>query len=873
LAKTVILLNPMGTDVTQAMQAPGLDGLILMKGTILSPGDTLYTLPYNNTSGVANIEAGVTLLNNKLNSTSGDILVFGYSEGCQIAYMWLRNYGTTTPINPDNLSFLLIANAERKYGGFAYQQSNYDAVGDTAGLPTTVPYQVLDIACQYDGVADFPTANGLLEEYNSIAAPTTSTPNPYTTAMSAGLAILSNSAQTTAVMNAVAGMVYIHNLGYESVTVANPTNVQYVDPSTPNVTYIWAPTYPVPLLGIPGSATFPQSDQQYRTIVETCYDRPVSIPMPDYAASAGWSVEPFPIQPTPPPVVGWWATLRVSCAINVVPSIAAHAGQPNGVSIVVTPTVTAVANITHIANVSETITPVVSVTGVKGVVGSNAISVTPTVSATAQLILPVSCAISVTPVVSAAARDELSVAITVTPSVNVSAQLAGFQVASAITATPSVSTAAAVIKPATTSVTVTPSVSASANMMAFGSVPISVTPSVAASAGVILPASASVSVTPAVSPSMAAAVSTSVSVTPSVAVSAVVFKGAQVAVDVTPTVSASSLLTVVGSVPVEVVPSVAASAVAVGSSAITVDPAVSVSAESVVSSAVTVTPSVSASAVVTKFGSVAVTATPSVSASGVVTEFGSTAITVTPSVSAVAELILPASVAVSATPSVSVSGVKGVASSVAITATPSVSVAGSVLSGDAFDAVGAGLIATSFSTTGSWSHTATAGAYVFAFIADTNSSEGAGVTPSSVKYGSTSMTSLASGISDGQGGEFFVYGLANVAGGAQTVTVTTGSSALFVANSISFTGVTSVGTPATVNSTSQSVSLGSGKLIVQAFEDVVNDGLSSPTGGTLRSTVKTGSFVGLYISTATATTTFTVSDGGSNPGGIAVILS
>lgn len=310
MSKTVILLNPMGSDVTQAMQAPGMNvlgmQLILMKGTILSPGDALYTLPYNNTSGVANVEAGVELLNTKLNATSGEILVFGYSEGCQIAYLWLRTYGTTTPIDPARLSFTLIANAERKFGGFAWHQPGFASVGDTQGLPDTVPYQVRDIAKQFDGVADFPTAQGILDKYDSITAPSPSDPNPYQTAMNNLALLLGSHNQLTAVINAIAGMVWVHNLGYESVTVDDPANVSYVDPATPNVTYIWAPTYPVPSLGPPGSMVFPQSDQQYRTVIEKSYNRPVVIPMPNYAGDAAWAAQPVPVAAPAAPVAGWW---------------------------------------------------------------------------------------------------------------------------------------------------------------------------------------------------------------------------------------------------------------------------------------------------------------------------------------------------------------------------------------------------------------------------------------------------------------------------------------------------------------------------------------------------------------------------------------
>jgi hypothetical protein len=78
VSKTVVLLNPMGADVTPFVDG-SLPGAQLLRGTILQPGDTLYTVPYVNNAGAANIAAGSTMVDNKVNSTAGDILLVGYS--------------------------------------------------------------------------------------------------------------------------------------------------------------------------------------------------------------------------------------------------------------------------------------------------------------------------------------------------------------------------------------------------------------------------------------------------------------------------------------------------------------------------------------------------------------------------------------------------------------------------------------------------------------------------------------------------------------------------------------------------------------------------------------------------------------------------
>src|ERR1700757_1426334 len=161
MSKTVIVLNPYGTDVTNYVN--GTNTYQLMNGTIASAGDTVYTLPYNNNvSSLANIETGAGLLDTKLKGTSGQILVFGFSEGCQIADYWLTNYVPTTSVSPSNVTFLLIGNADRLYGGFAYDRSAFGSVGYIGGKPSNTPFTVVDFVRQYDPIGDFPTASTIV---------------------------------------------------------------------------------------------------------------------------------------------------------------------------------------------------------------------------------------------------------------------------------------------------------------------------------------------------------------------------------------------------------------------------------------------------------------------------------------------------------------------------------------------------------------------------------------------------------------------------------------------------------------------------------------------------------------------------------------
>lgn len=400
MTKTVILLNPMGTDVTNFVN--GTTGVPqLLKGTIMDAGDTLYTLPYNNTSGAVHITDAIPMLDAKLKSTTGEVLVFGYSEGCQIADWWLANQGSTPAagVDPAEVSFLLIANADRKYGGFVYQSTVFDAVAYTAGKPDNTPYTVIDFARQYDGVADFPTAAPIQTALNNLQALTTDT-NAFQTAMQDIANVVANTSYANAALNAVTGFVAIHN-NYLQVTVADTDNVSLVDG---NITWMWSPTYPVPLLGIGG--TFPAADQALRPQIETAYSRPVTLPTPDYSANTGWGIEPFTVTGVP----GWWAELNGTAAATITPTAMASGTLPRHASATVTPTAAAAGQAVGTAAVTVTLTP--STAG--HAVGTAAITVTPSAGASGAGVG--TAAVTVTPTPSVAGQAVGTAAVTVTPS-------------------------------------------------------------------------------------------------------------------------------------------------------------------------------------------------------------------------------------------------------------------------------------------------------------------------------------------------------------------------------------------------------------------------------------------------------------------------
>jgi hypothetical protein len=191
----------------------------------------------------------------------------------------------------------------------------------------------------------------------------------------------------------------------------------------------------------------------------------------------------------------------------------------------------------------------------------------------------------------------------------------------------------------------------------------------------------------------------------------------------------------------------------------------------------------------------------------------------------------------------------------------------------AFDAVGgADSTGSGTASTLTWSHTAAAGAYAVVFIEVVNNT-----TVSSVTYGGTAMTKLGSVLLNNSAvqGILYMYGLASVASGAKTVSVTIATASLAVANSVSYTNVTSVGTPATIfgssASPSQALTCTSGQMLVHAFGA---EETATASGGTTRYNVGTAFVSELLIQDSTASATFAATLSSSSVwAGIGAVLS
>ncbi|HZN82026.1 MAG TPA: PE-PPE domain-containing protein, partial [Mycobacterium sp.] len=138
-AATVLMISPLTTNMQDELQ-----GSMCETNTCVVVDAPAYPDP-----------RGVIALDNAIKSTPGEIIVFGYSNGAQIVSQWLTQHANDpTAPSPDRLSFVLIGNPTRAYGG------------TSAPMPQT-KYLVTDIAREYDVAADYP--NNPKSRYYSLA--------------------------------------------------------------------------------------------------------------------------------------------------------------------------------------------------------------------------------------------------------------------------------------------------------------------------------------------------------------------------------------------------------------------------------------------------------------------------------------------------------------------------------------------------------------------------------------------------------------------------------------------------------------------------------------------------------------------------------
>ena len=149
-ATTVLTIEPLGFNLMGNTMVRNFGGAVCRDRKVV-PVD------YPASLGRQSIDKGVESLNRCLHSTPERLLVFAHSHGVQVVSRWLRTHaGDPDAPDPTLVSFLLIGNPLRKYGGAGVGRPELDG---SLGLPTPTDtqYRVFDVTLQYDGWADAPT--------------------------------------------------------------------------------------------------------------------------------------------------------------------------------------------------------------------------------------------------------------------------------------------------------------------------------------------------------------------------------------------------------------------------------------------------------------------------------------------------------------------------------------------------------------------------------------------------------------------------------------------------------------------------------------------------------------------------------------------
>ncbi len=190
-------------------------------------------------SSIGEFSYGVEALNDAINATEGDKVVYTHSSGGIVAAQWLDKYGAEyDEESQGSLSFVLLGNPGRAYGG-----SNV-AWGDT--FPET-SFDVIDVTRQYDPASDWPTE-----------------------IFSAGYG--------WALGNAISSFFLTH-LDYESVSLDDPDNVSWteVNEQGGSTEYVFIPSENLAMLEglrwIGADSIADVLNDPFKELIETAYDR------------------------------------------------------------------------------------------------------------------------------------------------------------------------------------------------------------------------------------------------------------------------------------------------------------------------------------------------------------------------------------------------------------------------------------------------------------------------------------------------------------------------------------------------------------------------------------------------------------------------
>ena len=230
-AATVLTFSPLPQRMESALQ-----------GTMCSGSNTCQQVDYSfslplSVERISDAIAAAVAVPEVGDPAVDEIVVFGLSGGAGASSNWLRdNAADIDAPSPDRLSFVMIGNPNRKYGGSSRR---------FATTPQT-QYHVIDIARQYDPIADSPD-----DPFNLLAH-----------------------------LNVMAGIFSPLHTDYSTVDINDPNNIRWTEGNT---TYILVPTEKLPLLGplrAMGLNRLADSlNGPLKEIIERAYNRPVPVPL------------------------------------------------------------------------------------------------------------------------------------------------------------------------------------------------------------------------------------------------------------------------------------------------------------------------------------------------------------------------------------------------------------------------------------------------------------------------------------------------------------------------------------------------------------------------------------------------------------------
>ena len=253
-------------------------------------------IPYMNWPSNSFAAGGVTKLDTYLHRYAGQrILVVGHSMGGQVVQKWLREKGGISDIDPTEVTFIITGNLERKYNGFP-DGGDYPGGEGGTGTPEDTPYKVIDIARQYDFWADHPT-----DTDNTVAMRNV---DPDGNGLGIGSPVHGDYSQVS----------------------ANPDDARNFTLVEGNITYVWSPTYPAPIIDdqdfFKTAKGIAPQDEVLREDIEAGYTRPVTIPDPPPGGKAagqfpwGWDtdleqwVRVSPASVEAPSPTTWWIEIE-----------------------------------------------------------------------------------------------------------------------------------------------------------------------------------------------------------------------------------------------------------------------------------------------------------------------------------------------------------------------------------------------------------------------------------------------------------------------------------------------------------------------------------------------------------------------------------